>query len=75
MINRDALIHHRLCLGDRSRKTIKQATALTIRLRQPLLDEPNNDVIGDQATGVHDGLGLLAQRRVRRHRRSEHVTR
>lgn len=54
---------HGVGLGDGAGEAIEEETVGAIRLCNAFLDEANDDVVTDQRTGVHHGLGLQPQRR------------
>ena len=44
-----------------------------VRLVEPRVDHPDHEVVGDEAAGVHDRLGLAAEVGAARHLVAEHV--
>ena len=56
-------------------KTVEQKALFAVRLLDAFLDQPNDDVIGDQITGIHDFLGFDTQWRLCLDGRPEHVAR
>jgi uncharacterized protein YjbI with pentapeptide repeats len=63
----------RFGLCQRAREAVEQKAVLAVVLRYALVDKPHYDVVGHQATGIHDLLGLLAQRGPLLDRGPEHV--
>jgi len=63
----------RLGLGDRARESIENETALRIGFTDAVLDDPDDDVVGDQRAGLHHRLGLQADRRSRLDRGAQHI--
>ena len=52
---------HGVSLGDGSREAVEQIAVRAVRLLYAVLDEPDDDVIRDQAALVHDCLGSLSE--------------
>src|SRR5579871_669268 len=73
VIERDPGVLQRIGLRDRAGETIEQIAVGAIGLLQPLLHQADDDVVGHQAAGVHDGLGGDAEGRARLHRRAQHL--
>ena len=46
---------------------------LAAELADPVLDHRDHDVVGNQLAGIHDRLGLLAQRRAGSALRAQHI--
>jgi hypothetical protein len=64
-----------LGLGDRPREAVEDEAALALLVGLELaLDHANDNVVADEAAGVHDLLGLLAERGLLGDLGSEHVT-
>ncbi len=63
----------RLRLIHRAGKTVEDEAARGIRLLDPLGDDADDNVVGDEAAGIHDRLGLEPDRRLRGDRRPQHV--
>jgi hypothetical protein len=72
-VDADLLGLQRVCLDHGPGKSVEEESLLAVRLRDPLLDQAQDDVIRDQTAGVHDLLGLQPQRSPRLHRRPQHV--
>ncbi len=73
-IQLDTSRHQGFGLRNGARETVEQETVGTVRLRDTVLDQGNDQVIGNQATGVHDALGLNAQLGACFYRSAQHVT-
>ena len=65
---------HGLGLGKRARETVKQITGLAVALQQSVLNQTDDDVVGDQTASVHHLFGLDAEGRAGLDRCSQHVT-
>lgn len=64
-----------LGLGDRPGEAVEDEAALALLVGLELaLDHADDDVVADEAAGVHDLLGLLAERGLLGDLGSEHVT-
>src|SRR6185503_1991135 len=70
-----AVLAHRGRLGKRPRKAVEQVAVRAVRRLEPLRDEPQDDVVGNEIAGIHHFLGSDAERRSRGYRRTQHVTR
>ena len=64
-----------LRLRDRAREAVEDKAVLHVRLFQPVVDDRNDDVVGDEIAARHDVFCLEADRRFRLHRRTQHVAR
>src|SRR6202035_4290620 len=62
-------------LGDGARKAIEQHAVPGVRLVETCLDHADDEVVGDEPPGVHDRLGLAAERGVASHLVAQHVPR
>ena len=63
-----------LGLHDRAGEAVEEeATGHHVGLAEAFLDDPEHDLVGDQAAGIHVGLGLETDRRGVAHRLAEHV--
>ncbi|MNP30027.1 hypothetical protein D3C76_1230820 [compost metagenome] len=60
-------------LGDGARETVEEEAVGAIGLGDALLDQVDDQVIGNQATGVHHALGLQAQLGAGLDRCAQHV--
>jgi hypothetical protein len=63
-----------LGLGDGPREPVEQEPGLGVGLGQPVGDHGHRDRVGDEVTGVHVRLRLLAQLGLPAHVRAEDVT-
>lgn len=61
------------CLRDRAREAVQHEPLGTVGPLEVLGDDPDNNVVGDQAACVHNRLGGLAHLAAGRHRRAQHV--
>ena len=50
-------------LGDGTGHTVQDITAGAVGLGQPLLNDADDDLVGNQLAGIHIGLGLQADGR------------
>ena len=66
-------ILHGLRLGNGAGEAVQQEAVGAIRLRDTFFDQADDDVVGDELTCVHHGLGLEAQLGARLDRRTQHV--
>ncbi len=66
-------ILHGLRLGNGTGEAVQQEAVGAIRLRDTFFDQADDDVVGDELTCVHHGLGLEAQLGARLDRRTQHV--
>jgi len=64
-----------LRLRDGAREAVEHKAALARRLVEVLADQVHDEVVRHELAGVHDVLGLLAERRLRLHGGAEHVAR
>ena len=51
----------RLGLGDIARKTVEYETVFSVRFGKPGLDHAEHDLVGNQLSGIHGGLGPFPQ--------------
>src|ERR1700730_18191214 len=73
-----AFLEHRVehgCLRDGAREAIKKDAVLGVRLVEAGADHAHHEVVGDEPAGVHDRLGLTAERGVPSHLVAQHVPR
>src|SRR5690606_33061171 len=61
VIDLDACVHQCLGLGNGARKAVQQEAVGAIILSNTLVDQTNDQLVGDQAAGIHHFLDLLAQ--------------
>ncbi len=61
-------------LRDRAREAIEDEAVAAVGLDDPLGDDADDDLVGDEPTGVHDSLGLQTDRRFRSNGGAQHVT-
>ena len=73
VVERDGGVLHRVGLRNRSREAVEQVALRAIRGLQPLAHEPDDDVVGHQAAGIHDLFRGEAERRARLERGAQHV--
>ena len=64
---------HCIGLGDGAGETIEQEAVGAVGLRDALLDQVDDQVVTDQTTGLHHGLGLQAQGGAGLDRGAQHV--
>ena len=50
-----------LGLGEVTGETVEQETVPALVLHQALVDQPNNQIIGDEVSALHDGLSFLSE--------------
>ena len=60
-------------LAEGAREAVEHVARLAVVLLQAVLDQADDDVVGHEAAGIHDLLGLEAQRGARLHRGAQHV--
>ena len=63
VVDRDVRVLHRVGLRHGAREAVEQVALRAVGLRQPVLDEADDDVVGNQCAGVHDLLRGEAERR------------
>ena len=61
-VDRDAGILHGIGLRNGAGEAVEHVTVLAIGLLEAILDQTDDDVVANQAAGIHDLLGLQAQR-------------
>ena len=71
----NAGVLHRIGLRNRPRKAVEQIAARAVGLLEPLLDQPDDDLVGHQRSRIHHLLGRDAERRARLDRGAQHVAR
>ena len=60
-------------LGQVARIAVEDEAALGVWLRNAILEHAEHDLVGDQVSGIHDRLGLEAERRARLDCRTQQV--
>ena len=73
VIDSDTGFFHRFGLPDRAWKSIEKIAFFTIRLFQTILDEIDNQFIGNQTTGFHDFFRFETKRRTCSDSCTQHV--
>jgi hypothetical protein len=72
-IDADPGLAQRFRLGESSREAVEQEAVGAVRLADPLSNEPDNHLVGNQPTRVHRGLRLASERAAGRHGGPQHV--
>src|ERR1700686_1508149 len=73
-----AFLQHRVehaCLGGGAGEATKKGAVLGVGLVEAGVDHAPDEVVGDEPAGVHDRLGLTAERGVASHLIAKHVPR
>ena len=73
VVDRHAGILHGLGLRNGARETVEHVAALAVGFLEAILDQADDDVVADQAAGIHDLLGFEAQRRAGLDGGAQHV--
>ena len=73
MVEADAVLLQRLRLADRARHTVEDVAVRTVRLGETVADDADDDLIGNQRSGLHAGLRLHAQLAAARNRGAQDV--
>lgn len=60
MVKLDPMCLQGFGLGDGTGHTVQDITAGAVGLGQPLLNDADDDLVGNQLAGIHIGLGLQA---------------
>ena len=63
-----------LSLSNSARETIKKNTTFTLRVAEIVVNQIDNEFIGDKLATLHDGIGLLAELSASFHSITKHVT-
>ncbi len=62
-----------LSLSDSAREAVEEDASLTLRVAQVVLDETNNEIVGDKLTTLHDTVSLLSKLGASSNSVTEHV--
>lgn len=62
-------------LGNGAGEPVQNEPVAAVGLRQPLLDDADDDIVGNQLTGVHIGFGFPPHLRAAFQRFTDNVTR
>jgi len=73
VVDRHAGGLHRFGLRNGAREAVEQIAVLAVRLLKARLHHADDDVVGDEAASIHDGLGLHAKLGAGLDLRTQHV--
>ncbi|MNV26119.1 hypothetical protein D3C71_1172330 [compost metagenome] len=73
VVQLDASSHQGFSLRNGARETVEQETVGAVGLSDTVLDQCDDQVVGDQTASIHDALGLDAQLGAGLDRSTQHV--